>query len=128
MRHLKLVVPCVAALAALGLAAGPAQAELPEFITPTPIPFTSTSGKSTLETVSKVKVACKSDSNAGEVTTPKSATMTITFKGCEAKGGVLCNSPKGAAGEIITAGLIGTLGYTVNPEVKEVGLDLSSPT
>ncbi len=127
MRHLKRVVPCVAALAGICMAAGPAQAALPEFNPAGPIPFSSTSGKTTLETVSKVKLTCKADTNKGEIVTPSSVTIIITFTGCESKG-IPCNSAKGAAGEITTALLIGKLGYIVNPEIKEVGLDLSSPT
>jgi len=127
MRHLKRVAPCLAVIGVFGLAATPALAGLPEFSPPGGIPFTSTSGKSTLETVSKIKVTCKADTNHGELTGPKSLIITVTFTGCESKL-ILCNSPNGLPGEIITPVLSGTIGYLVNPEVKEVGVDLFSPT
>ncbi len=133
LRHLRRVAPCMAALGAIalavvGLAAAPALAALPEFSPAAPIPFTSSSGTSTLETVSKIKVKCKADTDKGEITGPNTVIMVVSFTGCETKGPIMCNSPNGVAGEIVTAVLSGTLGYIVNPEVKEVGLDLSSPT
>ncbi len=127
MRHLKRVAPCAAAVGAIALWATPALGALPAFNPAAPIPFTSSSGASTLETVSKVKVKCKADTNKGEITGPNSVSVVVSFTGCEAKGGIMCNSPNGVAGEIVTTTLSGTLGYLVNPEIKEVGLDLSSP-
>jgi hypothetical protein len=127
MRSHKCVAVCVAALIAAGLSTATAQAALPEFVPGAGVPFTATSGKSTLETASKLKVKCTADTATGTTTGSKTLSMAITFTGC-VTGVAPCTSPGAAAGEIETTVLSGLLGYTVNPEVKEVGIDLSSPT
>ncbi len=111
------------------LTATSALAALPEFVAPPGLPFTSTSKATTLETVGKVKVKCTADTNKGEVTGPNTLTMTISFTGCTSTkvAGVLCQSPNGLPGEIVTSLLFGTLGY-ISTEPTAVGLDLASPT
>jgi hypothetical protein len=117
---------CLLATFAIGAAlAASASAALPEFSGPFPKPFTSTSSKSTLETVGKTKVTCTADTNTGEVTGPSGGVVTVRFTGCAVKS-FPCNSPGGAAGEIVTHPLTATLGY-VSREPKEVGLDLANP-
>ena len=118
---------CVAALIVAGLSTASAQAALPEFVPGAGVPYTATSGMSMLETASKAKVKCAADTATGVTTGPKTLTAEITFTGC-VTGTAPCTSPGAAAGEIVTTTLSGLLGYTVNPEVKEVGIDLSSPT
>jgi hypothetical protein len=121
----------VTALALGAMTAAGASAAPPEFSPPFPNAFKSTSKAMTLETaVSKVKVTCKKDTDKGEITGPSTALVTIAFTGCKstAVAGVLCNSPNGLPGEIVTERLLGVLGYTMREPVKEVGLDLSTPT
>ena len=104
-----------------------ASAALPEFGGPFSTPFTSKSGVSTLETVKKATIVCTTDTNTGEVTGPKTGTVTITFSGCELVTLSLpCNNVGVPPGVIITAPLLMTLGYINGPK-KEVGVDLSGP-
>jgi hypothetical protein len=120
------VVLAAGAMTAVGASAAP-----PEFSPPFPNAFHSTSKAMTLETaVSKLKVTCKKDTNKGEVTGPATALVTIAFTGCKSTAvpGALCNSANGLPGEIVTERLLGVLGYTMIEPVKEVGLDLSTPT
>jgi hypothetical protein len=108
--------------------AGSASAALPEFVGPFPTPFTSKSGKTTLETVKKATITCTADKGSGEVTGPKTGTIKITFSGCEfVTIGVPCNTVGVPPGEIVTAPLIMALGYINGPK-KEVGTDLSTAT
>jgi hypothetical protein len=95
---------------------------LPEFSAPFSKPFTSTSKKSTLETISGQKLVCKADTNVGEVTGPVTGTIAITFSGC-AQGKVACNTLGMPPGEIATSPLTFTMGY-INKPKKQVGLDL----
>jgi hypothetical protein len=130
MRRIPILGACSAvALATCAIATTAALATPPEFSPPFPNPFTSTSAATTLQTVGKVKVMCKADTNKGEVTGPGAALVRISFTGCTttAVAGVLCQSPNGAPGEIVTELLLGTLGY-VSGVPLEVGLDLSNPT
>jgi hypothetical protein len=114
------------AILAIGASASAAaSAALPEFTGPYPKAFTSSSKTSILETVGKTKVKCAADTNAGSITGPGTGNLTITLTGCESKG-FLCNSPGGAAGEIVTHSLTSTLGY-INRELKEVGIDFANP-
>jgi len=119
---------CIAMLAlSVGLTAS-AWAALPEFVGPFPTPFTSKSGKTTLETVKKATITCATDKGSGEVTGPKTGVMRITLSGCEfVTLGLVCNSTGVPPGEIVTATLIMTLGYINGPK-KEVGIDLSTAT
>lgn len=63
--------------------------------------FTSTSGKSTLETTSGTKVTCKADTDSGESTGVHTGTTTVKFTGCEAIG-IKCSTTGAASGEIVT--------------------------
>jgi hypothetical protein len=124
MRRTRMVALCLTTMfAASGIAAASASA-LPEFTSPFPKPFRSTSKKSVLETVGKTKVTCKGDTNTGEIINPTTLTVTITFTGCESKK-FTCTSPGAAVGDIVTKLLVGRLGYIHAPK-KEVGLDLSA--
>jgi hypothetical protein len=126
LRTLGLCCIVVLALSA-GLTAS-ASAALPEFTGPFPTPFTSKSGKTTLETVKKATITCLADKGSGEVTGPKTGTTKITFTGCEfVTIGLACNTPGVPPGEIVTAPLVMTLGYINGPK-KEAGIDLSTAT
>jgi hypothetical protein len=126
MTHLRrMALCCLSVVAIAATSASAASAALPEFVGPIQ-PFSSTAKKSTLETVGKVKVICTAGTNAGELTGPKTLTVTIRLTGCSSKT-IPCNSPNGVAGEIVTAVLTGVLGYISAP-LKEAGLDLFSPT
>ena len=119
---------CIAMLALGAGATASASAAFPEFTGPFPTPFTSKSGITTLETVKKAVITCKADKGSGEVTGPKTGTMTITFTGCEfVTIGVVCNTTGVPPGEIVTAPLVMTLGYINGPK-KEVGIDLATAT
>lgn len=119
---------CVAMLALSATVAASASAALPEFIGPFPNPFTSKSGVTTLETVKKATITCTADKGAGELTGPKTGTVTITFSGCELVTLSLpCNTVGLPPGEIATASLLMTLGYISEPK-KEAGIDLSTAT
>ena len=116
----------VAAVACCALAAGPASAALPEFIPGAGVHFVAKSGKTILETVSKNKLTCHADNGEGEIVAPKTLTVKLVLTGCQNKK-VPCNTVGRGAGEVVLSA-DGTLGYVVNPEVKEVGLDLATPT
>jgi hypothetical protein len=59
------------ALATWAIATTTALAAPPESSPPFPSPSTSTSAVTALQTVGKVKVMCKADTNKGEVTGPR---------------------------------------------------------
>jgi hypothetical protein len=122
LRRLSLCVVLVGALGAIGVSQ--ASAALPEFVGPTPLPFTSKLKASTLETVSGLKVTCTAGIDSGEVTGAKALTLSIVFTGCELNG-LPCSSSR-VAGAIETSTLMGTLGY-IKKAKKQVGVDLSSP-
>jgi hypothetical protein len=120
----------IISMALFAATASSALAALPEFSAPFPNPFKSTSKTLLIEsTPAKVKVKCTADTNTGAVTGPATAEVTFRFTNCTstAVAGVLCNSPNGAPGEIVTEKLIGQLGY-VTRAPKVVGLDLQNPT
>jgi hypothetical protein len=86
--------------------------------------FTAVAEASEVETVGLTKLLCHAGTAKGEFTGPKSDTAVITFTGCEygAGTGLLCASPGAKAGEIVTARLVGSLGFisgggTSNPRV-----------
>ncbi len=116
----------VATLVTLIVSVTAASAALPEFLGPFPNKFALTSGKTTLETVTGLKVTCKKDAANGEVAGPKTDSVTITLTGCVLNG-LVCNTPGVAAGEIITSPLLSTLGY-INRAKKQVGDSLENPT
>lgn len=95
--------------------------------------FTQTSAKSTFETVTKLKIACASDTGSGEYLSGnnKEDLETITYSGCVINGPVgsakvkgPCQSIGSPAGTIVTSPLRSLLGFINAP--KEVGVDLSS--
>jgi hypothetical protein len=117
-----------AAFAACSIVASPSLAAPPEFSSPFPKGFHSTSKATTLETVGKFRVTCTAGTNKGEVTAPATAVLTMTFTGCtsgEGPSGGSCQNASG--GEIVTEQLFGTLGY-LNRKHTAVGVDLSNPT
>jgi hypothetical protein len=116
----------VATLLTLIISVSAASAALPEFLGPFPNKFASKSGKTTLETVTGLKVVCKKDAATGEVTGPKTDSVTITFTGCVLNG-LVCNTPGVAPGDIVTSPLLSILGY-INKAKKEVGDSLENPT
>jgi hypothetical protein len=127
MTRIRVVGLCLfAAFAIAAVASASASAALPEFGGPFPKPFTSKSKKSTFETVKGTKVTCTVDTNAGEITGPKTGTVTVRFTGCRSSG-LPCQSKGAAPEEIVTNVLSMTLGY-ISKAKKEVGIDLSSPT
>jgi hypothetical protein len=127
MKRTRRVCSCCMAVLALGAGvAASASAAPPEFTPPFPNPFTSKSGVTTLETVKKATIMCAADKGVGEVTGPKTGSLTITFSGCQfVTLGVMCNTVGVPPGEIVTASLLMTLGYINGPK-KEVGIDLST--
>jgi hypothetical protein len=78
-----------------------------------------------LETVGGVKVGCASGELSGAWTGSKTASVTITFRGCESKGrscGVNPSKPVEITNE--EAPVEGELGFIENGEKPKVGLDL----
>jgi hypothetical protein len=129
----RLMVSLMVVFAIGAVAASAASAALPEFVSPAaaPIRFESILKTTKLETVGpSVHVVCKRGSNEGEVTGPKTLTMTVVLMGCtNSSTGDTCNSPEAIPGEIVVPSLTGTLGYIrKSTAVKgtEVGLALSS--
>lgn len=121
-----------AVLALTAIAAASASAALPEYVPNSgtfPIKFTSTSGKGTLQTTTGETVTCTSDSNVGELTGPKSGTVTVTFNGCTTTFfgfPISCKTAGKASGEIVTSKLNSELVYAVG-KTQVLNL-LSSPT
>lgn len=125
MKAIRIAVLCLVATFVLSAAAtAQASAEPPEFSGPFPKAFTSTGKRSILQTASKVKVTCKADVTAGEITAAKAGEISTRFTGCEASGSP-CASPEAAEGEIATSLLDLELGY-LNKAAKEVGVDLAA--
>jgi hypothetical protein len=120
MKFLRLTGFCLAAALMLGAAAaGSASAAGPVFskviVEPLKegekVPFTSTTKKTTLETVAREKITCLSSTDKGELTGPTSLVLGVAFKGCEfAATKTKCTSTGAAEGEIITNNFEGKLG------------------
>jgi hypothetical protein len=126
-RTVGLVALAVLAISACSSAS--ALAALPEFVGPLPVPFAAKSGLTTLETISGAKIACTSDTGAGEVTGAKTGSVKLTFTGCELVTLALpCNTAGLPPGEVTTTSLLMTLGYIAIEPKKEVGIDLSTAT
>jgi hypothetical protein len=127
MKRTTMVGLCVTgALAIFSVAATSASAALPEYSGPFPKPITSKSGPIVIETVSGVKATCTRGTNTGEITGPKTGTVTLRLVGCEVLNVLKCNSPGAAPGEIVSSQLSSTLGY-INKTKREVGVDLEAP-
>ncbi len=90
--------------------------------------FTSTAGASKFESVGKIKMLCKSETDGGEYTSPKGDLETIVLQKCETRGSNFMKGPcqNGGPGEITTALLSTTLGFILAP--GEVGVSLENPT
>jgi hypothetical protein len=90
--------------------------------------FTGTGELTTLETTGKAKVKCSVVSSSGEFTGQKTASASLTFKGCEGASLLhgACQSSGAVAGEIHTVTLSGELGFIKDSEplLPVVGLDL----
>jgi alpha-tubulin suppressor-like RCC1 family protein len=72
--------------------------------------FTTEGGTPKLESVSGVKITCKSESGTGEYSGPKTvADVVIRFRGCAASE-VPCTTVGAAQGEVLTNRLDGVLG------------------
>jgi hypothetical protein len=90
--------------------------------------FTGTSKAATLQTVGGSAIKCLASSSAGEYTGAKTATLTTHFTGCQfVSSKQPCTSAGASAGEIVTSGLTGSLGFIKDtfheaPEVV-VGID-----
>jgi hypothetical protein len=128
MKRARTAGVCIAVFAASATWVASAAAALPEFSGPFPAPFTAKSGVTILETVSKAEIKCTADKGSGEVTGPKTGSVTLTLSGCELVTlGLPCNTAGVPPGEIVTTSLLATLGY-INEVKKEAGLDLSTAT
>jgi hypothetical protein len=101
-------------------------AALPEFSAPFGKPFTSTSGQIRLRGVSGKRVICAASTDSGEITGPKTGTVTIAMTGCMHKK-TQCSTPGSAPGEIVSPALAMTVGY-INKGAKTVGIDLAEPS
>lgn len=120
----------VAMLAFSAMAAASASGAEPEVkAAKFPVPFTSTSGKGTLETKGGSKVTCESDTNKGEILDKAgNSKVTVTFKKCTTKVlgiTVSCTSSGQETGTIVTKPLKDRIRY-INHTTKEVG-DVLSP-
>jgi hypothetical protein len=122
MKRIRLIGLYLAAVFSMSAVMAASASALPEFSGPFSKTFTSKSKASLLETVAKVKLTCKTDTNVGEVTGPETGFMTITFSGCKVKK-VPCNTPGTPPGKIVTSLLAFTVHY-INKANKEVGMDL----
>jgi hypothetical protein len=118
MKCLKLMGLCLTALLAIGAASAvSASAASPVFskviVEPLKegekVPFTSTTRKTTLETVEKEKITCLSSTDKGELTGPTSLVLSVKFAGCEHLT-TKCTSAGAAEGEIVTNLFEGKLG------------------
>jgi hypothetical protein len=121
MRRFKMsgaVLLAALVVTALGaITASSASAALPEFLGKTT--FTSTSGAGTLEEGGSPAIVCKDDTDKGEITGAKTATVSIDFLSCTVFGIVGAHSLGDAEGIILTSGTA-TLCY-LNKTNKEVG-------
>jgi hypothetical protein len=97
--------------------------------------FTTSSAKTTLQTVGGTTISCSHSSGSGQYTGQKTATATIAFTGCQlAASKQACQSSGAGAGEIVTSQLAGELGfiedfYEGEELIVSVGLDLKhAPT
>lgn len=126
MRRTRVIGLALAAtLSVAAVTAGSALAALPEFSGPFSKPFTSSSKSALFETVGGKKLKCTSVANSGEITSPNTGTITITFSGCKL-GKLQCNTPGAAPGTIVTSLLQVAIHY-INQAKKIVGADLFEP-
>jgi hypothetical protein len=127
MKRIRIGALCAVAVLALGASsASSSYAALPEFSAPFGKTFTSTSGPSRFRAVGGKRVLCAATNDVGEITGPKTGSVTITLTGCALKK-VPCNTPGSAPGEIVTPALAMNVGY-ISKAKKVVGVDLSEPS
>ena len=132
MKCLKLTGLCLAAVFVFGAAtsvsaaaAGPVFSKV--IVEPLKegekVPFTSSTHKTTLETVGKEKINCSSSTDKGELTGPTSLVLGVAFKGCEyAATKTKCTSAGAAEGEIITNNFEGKLGNLKSESTPGIAL------
>jgi hypothetical protein len=78
----------------------------------------------TIETTpNKHQVTCKAESDQGEITGPKTETVTLTLTGCESGPANPCHSEGASAGEIRSYALEAELGVIKGGEKPTGGLD-----
>jgi hypothetical protein len=118
MKRVGIIGFCLAvALGLIGVSAGSASAAAPEFSRSTSTPvkegekitFTSTAKLPKLESVGKVKIACATATDKGEIVGATGINTSVTFKEC-LKGTEKCTSTGATAGEIVTNTFEGKLG------------------
>jgi hypothetical protein len=120
MRKLTITAAIITALTGLTtIASTLATAALPEF-NKTKVKFTSFSGPGALKESGGQAIECESDTDAGEITGPKTVTLTVDFRTCKIFGLVGAHSLGDPEGTILTSAT-GTLCY-LNEAKKEVGL------
>jgi hypothetical protein len=119
MKRIRLIGLYLAAVFSMSVVMAASASALPEFSSPFSKTFTSKSKASLLETVAKVKLTCKTDTNVGEVTGPETGFMTITFSGCKVKK-VPCNTPGTPPGKIVTSLLAFTVHYIKEPPLRNL--------
>lgn len=128
MRRITKLALVSSVLAALAIATASASAAPPEFTPPFPKAFTATSGLTTLETVSLMKIECAADTAAGAITAPESGTISLKFTGCELvlpTGKIPCTSAGQPPETILTGPLPAQLGYITHTPLKTyVGLQV----
>jgi phosphodiesterase/alkaline phosphatase D-like protein len=90
--------------------------------------FTHKNTTATFETIDKSTVKCLENTLTGSYSGSQTATLTISFSGCEAHGGAggKCQSEGAAPGEIVTHALEGQLGVIKAATVPSVGWDLKA--
>jgi hypothetical protein len=92
--------------------------------------FTTSAGETKLQTVSKAKVTCASESGSGKYSGPKKVTgVSMAFTGCVGPGAAKCTTAGAGEGELVTKPLEGELGvisegFANGKEFRKVGLDL----
>ena len=85
--------------------------------------FSSSGGKSVLETTAKTQIVCSGEQTSGEYSGSKQVSnVTLTLSGCELKG-ARCTSAGAGEGEVRFDDLEGLLGWNVE-EKNAVALDL----
>jgi len=88
--------------------------------------FAAVGRRAKIETAGKATVSCTGNALNGEYTGSQTATMSIAFSGCEARGalGGKCQSEGAKAGEVVTSRLEGQLGVVKLGSKPAVGWDL----
>jgi IPT/TIG domain/Glycine rich protein len=85
--------------------------------------FSSSGGKSVLETAAKTQIVCSGEQTSGEYSGSKEVSnVTLTLRGCELKG-ARCTSAGAGEGEVKLSELEGVLGWNIE-EKNAVALDL----